>query len=124
LWGASPQSIWSATWVPGPTYAGSSIRVDAQTPNPALVGSVQVSVAVASNPTVPVVTAGGIASSGDYSSAPALGLLVSIFGSGLDDQPGQNNSLPLPAELSTTSVVLSGGAQLPLLYVSSAQINV
>jgi uncharacterized protein (TIGR03437 family) len=115
---------WSATWVPGPTYAGSSIRVDAQTPNPALVGSVQVSVAVASNPTVPVVTAGGIVSSGDYSSAPALGLLVSIFGSGLADATGQNSSLPLPTELSTTSVVLSGGAQLPLLYVSSGQINV
>jgi adhesin/invasin len=115
---------WSATWVPGPTYAGSSIRVDAQTPNPALAGSVQVSVAVAANPTVPVVTAGGIVSSGDYSSAPALGLLVSIFGSGLADQPAQNSSLPLPPELSTTSVVLSGGAQLPLLYVSSSQINV
>jgi uncharacterized protein (TIGR03437 family) len=38
--------------------------------------------------------------------------------------PGQNSSLPLPTELSTTSVVLSGGAQLPLLYVSSSQINV
>jgi uncharacterized protein (TIGR03437 family) len=115
---------WSATWVPGPNYAGSSIRVDAQTPNPALVGSVQVSVGVASNPTVPVVTAGGIVSSGDYSSAPALGLLVSIFGSGLADAPAQNSSLPLPTELSTTSVVLSGGAQLPLLYVASGQINV
>jgi adhesin/invasin len=115
---------WSATWVPGPTYSGSSIRVDAQTPNPALAGSVQVSVAVAANPTVPVVTAGGIVSSGDYSSAPALGLLVSIFGSGLANASAQNSSLPLPTELSTTSVVLSGGAQLPLLYVSSTQINV
>jgi adhesin/invasin len=98
--------------------------VDAQTPNPALAGSVQVSVAVAANPTVPVVTTGGIVSSGDYSSAPALGLLVSIFGSGLANASAQNSSLPLPTELSTTSVVLSGGAQLPLLYVSSTQINV
>jgi len=115
---------WSATWVPGPTYPASVIRVDAQTLQPPLSGSVQVSVGITSNPQVPIVSAGGIVSTGDYTSSPALGLLVSIFGSGLADQPEQNTGLPLPVQLGSTSVLLSGGAEIPLLYVSGSQINV
>jgi uncharacterized protein (TIGR03437 family) len=75
------------------------------------------------NPSVPVVSAGGIVSSADFASAPALGLLVSIFGSGLADNPVPTG-LPLPTELGTTSVVLSSGEQLPLLYAADSIINV
>jgi adhesin/invasin len=113
---------WAGTWVPQNSTAGFTVNADAQ--QLPLIGSAQVSGQVFSNPTVPIVFSGGLVSSGDYTSLPALGLLVSIFGSNLADGSAQNSSLPLPPELGTTSVVLSGGAQLPLLYVSSGQINV
>jgi uncharacterized protein (TIGR03437 family) len=86
-----------------------------------LTGSVAVTGQVSSNPTVPVVSKGGVVSSGDYAGAPALGLLVSIFGSGLADS-GVSAPVPLPPQLGTTQVVL-GGEALPLLYVSDSVIN-
>jgi uncharacterized protein (TIGR03437 family) len=85
---------------------------------------VQVTGQILSNPTVPVVTAGGVVSSGDFASAPAVGLLVSIFGSGLADAP-LGASLPLPLSLESTSVYLSGSSTaLPLLYAADSIINV
>jgi uncharacterized protein (TIGR03437 family) len=113
---------WAGTWVPQNSTAGFTVNADAQ--QLPLTGNVQVTGQVFSNPTVPIVFPGGAVSSGDYTSLPALGLLVSIFGSDLADGSAQNSSLPLPPELGTTSVFLSGGAQLPLLYVSSGQVNV
>jgi uncharacterized protein (TIGR03437 family) len=117
---------WSATWVPSRNYPGATVRIDAQSvaaPVP-INGSVQVAVSVGSNPQAPVVFTGGIVSTGDFSSAPALGLLVSIFGSGLADSAQANSSLPLPPQLGSTSVFLSSGEQLPLLYVADGLINV
>jgi len=115
---------WSGTWVPGPSYPNSIIRVDAQTLQPPPIsGNAQVSVGITSNPQVPVVTPGGVVSSGDYASSPALGLLVSIFGSGLADEPVPSTTLPLPRKVGTTGVTLSDGEELPLLYVSNGQIN-
>jgi uncharacterized protein (TIGR03437 family) len=116
--------IWSATWVPGRIYPGATIRVDAQNTQTLLSGSAQVAVQIGFNPAVPEVSAGGIVSSADYASSPALGLLVSIFGSGLADSPQSNFSLPLPLQLGSTSAFLSSGEQLPLLYVSDSLINV
>ena len=70
------------------------------------------------------VSAGGVVSSADYASAPAVGLLVSIFGSGLADAP-VSAGLPLPPSLGSTSVVLSGSSTpLPLLYAAGEIINV
>jgi uncharacterized protein (TIGR03437 family) len=114
---------WSATWVPGRGYSGASVRVDANTVNPGLTGSALVSATVVANPTAPVIYPGGVVSSGDYSSPPALGLLVSIFGSGLADS-GYPAGLPLPSTLGTTSVLLSNGESLPLLYAADGLINV
>jgi uncharacterized protein (TIGR03437 family) len=113
---------WAGTWVPQNSTAGFVVNADAQ--QLPLIGSVQVSGQVFSNPTVPIVFSGGLVSSGDYTGLPALGLLVSIFGTDLADGSAQNASLPLPTELGTTSVILSGGSQLPLLYVGSGQVNV
>ena len=112
---------WAGTWVPQHNAAEFTVRADAQA-SP-LSGSVAVTGQVSSNPTVPVVTAGGVVSSGDFASAPALGLLVSIFGSGLADAP-VSGTLPLLSQLGSTSVLLSGGEVLPLLYVSDSVINV
>lgn len=113
---------WAGTWVPEHSATGFSARADAQ--QLPLSGSVAVTGQVSSNPNVPIVETGGIVSSGDYASSPALGLLVSIFGTGMADQPAKAKTLPLPTQLGTTSVALSSGALLPLLYVSNQQINV
>jgi uncharacterized protein (TIGR03437 family) len=112
---------WAGTWVPQNNSAGFTIRADAQ--QLPLTGSVLVSGEVLSNPTVPVVSKGGIVSNADFASAPALGLLVSIFGSGLADGSLGDTGVPLPPQLGSTSVVLSD-VELPLLYVSNTQVNV
>jgi uncharacterized protein (TIGR03437 family) len=111
---------WTATWVPT-TNASSSfaVRVDVQSQQ--LTGSMQVTGQSASNPNVPIVSS--VVSSGDYSSPPAQGLLVSIFGTALADGKAGASSLPLPGQLGSTSVMVSA-TRLPLLYVSAGQINV
>jgi uncharacterized protein (TIGR03437 family) len=48
--------------------------------------------------------------------------LISLFGSNLAFERLQASSMPLPAELSGTSLSLNG-ARLPLLFVSPDQIN-
>jgi uncharacterized protein (TIGR03437 family) len=111
---------WSGTWTPSFTTATLTIRADAtHTP---LVGSVQVSGQVVKNAGVPVVTPGGVVSTGDFVTGPALGLTVAIFGSGLADAPMQPSTLPLPNQLGSTSVLL-GSETLPLLYVSDGLIS-
>jgi len=111
---------WTGTWVPVATSTGVSVRADAQSGT--LAGSVSVSGQVSSNAAVPVVSQGGVVSSIDFSSAPSLGLLVSIFGSGFATNP-VSAPIPLPTQLGSTQVVLAGQA-LPLLYVSDSLINV
>ena len=113
---------WGGTWVPQNNTAGLAVRADAQALP--LTGSVQVTGAALTNPTVPQVSANGVVSSADYASAPAVGLLVSIFGTGLADAP-VSAGLPLPPSLGTTSVVLSGNSTpLPLLYAAGSVVNV
>jgi len=114
--------IWSNTWTPVRTSSGASVRVDAQTGS-SLTGTVQVSVQVLSNPKVPVISSGGVLSSGDYLGSPAQGLLVSIFGDALADGSLGATGLPLPRQLGSTNVVVSG-LSLPVLFVSEKQVNV
>lgn len=113
--------IWSATWVPVHINALTGVRLDAQTIP--LAGTVQVNGQVGANPKTPVVATGGVLSSGDYIGSPAQGLLASIFGLALADSPLGNSSLPLPLQLGSTSVTISG-VQIPVLYVSENQVNV
>jgi len=115
--------IWTGTWVPVRASTSTVVRVDAQNDNATLRGTVEISGNSVANPRVPVVAAGGVLSTGDYNGSPALGLLVSIFGSALADGVASNAGLPLPTQLGSTTVLLSG-AQLPLLYVSDSQVNV
>ncbi|HLG99222.1 MAG TPA: hypothetical protein VKX49_23125 [Bryobacteraceae bacterium] len=113
---------WTATWVPvRSSTTALAVRADAQLAP--LNGSVQVTGQVATNPNVPLVASGGVLSSGDYTSSPALGLLVSIFGSALADGQVGANSLPLPSQLGSTSVIVSG-KQVPVLFVNDKQVNV
>src|SRR5262249_33960502 len=72
---------------------------------------------------VPVLAPGGVLSSGDYSSPPAAGLLVSIFGSALADGSLSFANAPLSTQLGSTKILL-GGVDLPMVYVSESQVNV
>lgn len=112
---------WAGTWVPTHSSTGFSARADAQLLP--LTGSVQVTGQVFSNPSVPIVSPNGVVSAGDFTSPPAVGLLVSIFGSGLADGALGDTGAPLPQQLGSTTVVLSGQT-LPLLFVSPTQVNV
>jgi len=115
-------ATWAGTWVPVNVAASAfAVRADAQLAP--LSGSVQVTGLVGTNPNVPLVSSGGVLSSGDYTSSPALGLLVSIFGTALADGQVSAGSLPLSGQLGSTSVVVSG-EQLPVQYVSDSQVNV
>jgi len=113
---------WTGTWVPvNATTSAIAVRADAELGS--LSGSVQVTGLVATNPNVPLVATGGVLSSGDYKSPPALGLLVSIFGTALADGQSSASSLPLPDQLGSTTAIVAGQA-LPMLYVSASQVNV
>ena len=111
---------WAGTWVPQNNAPGLSARADAQ--QSPLTGTVQITGGASSNPTVPVISAGGVVSSGDFASPPAQGLLVSIFGSGLADS-AVGGTLPLDNQIGSTQVLL-GNELLPLLYASDTLINV
>ena len=113
---------WAATWTPTHTGAGFSVTAAAQLAQPALQGSVKVLGQVPLNPQAPVVSPGGVVSAADYSSPPAPGLLISIFGSGLSDAATGAQGLPLPTQLGATSVFI-GDEEVPLLYISANQIN-
>jgi uncharacterized protein (TIGR03437 family) len=115
--------MWSATWVPQRNAARTTIRADAQTVTPTLSGTVLVSGQSSTNPKVPVVPAGGVVSSGDYIGSPAQGLLVSIFGTALADGLLTNSQTPLPTQLGSTSVSISG-ISVPIVFVSDSQVNV
>jgi hypothetical protein len=97
---------WSDTWVPVAVSTGFTARADATEAQ--LTGTSSVGGQVLSNPTVPVVSPGGVVASIDFSSAPSVGQLVSIFGANLADSQ-LSSPVPLPAQLGTTSVTLTTG---------------
>jgi uncharacterized protein (TIGR03437 family) len=68
------------------------------------------------------VTVEAVVNAASFAPALAPGSLVSIFGKSLARAEGRAARLPLPEELSGTVVRLNG-RPLPLLYVSSTQIN-
>jgi uncharacterized protein (TIGR03437 family) len=70
----------------------------------------------------PVVPAGGVVNAASNQGPVAPGSLVSIYGSRLSAATCSAGSLPLPPSFGGASVTIAGKA-IPLLYVSSAQIN-
>ena len=70
----------------------------------------------------PGISTGAVVNAASFTPALAPGSLISLFGSNLAFERLQASSLPLPAELSGTSLSLNG-ARLPLLFVSPDQIN-
>jgi adhesin/invasin len=114
---------WSGTWIPhSPLDKSLVATVAAQTFSPVLKGTAQLSGGAPANPTVPIVSTGGIVGTASYVASPSPGTIVSIFGLALADDVAQAANLPLPTTLQTTQVVL-GGVTLPLFFVSGQQIN-
>jgi uncharacterized protein (TIGR03437 family) len=114
---------WSGTWIPhSPLDKSLVATVAAQTFGPVLKGTAQLSGAAPANPTVPIVSTGGIVGTASYVASPSPGTMVSIFGLAMADDVMQAAGLPLPTALETTQVVM-GGLSLPLLFVSGQQIN-
>ena len=74
-------------------------------------------------PAPPVIVAGGVVNAATFREGASPGALISIFGTGLTSAPAQAAvSLPLPVTLAGTTVTVNG-TPVPLLYVSSTQIN-
>ncbi len=116
---------WSGTWLPhsiataGPATAG----IVATSFSPALYGSSGVLGKLAANPTVPLISPGGIVSAASLTAgAQAAGGLISIFGSNLATGLTAANAAPFPTAINKTSLLL-GGVALPLQVVSPGQIN-
>jgi len=76
------------------------------------------------NAGVPIVATGGIVNAASFAKNATLapGALMTVFGSALSQQTMSAQALPLPKQLGDVSVVI-GGAQVPLLYASSGQVN-
>jgi uncharacterized protein (TIGR03437 family) len=70
----------------------------------------------------PAISKGAVVNAASFTPELAPGSLISIFGSNLAFERLQASSMPLPAEMSGTSVSLNG-ARLPLLFVSPDQVN-
>ena len=70
----------------------------------------------------PVIPAGGIVSTGDFSPSIAAGSLVSIFGDNLAPASASATGTALPAELGDVRVEFEG-KPIPLIYVSPGQVN-
>ena len=84
-----------------------------------------VDIAMTAGNTVPVVEPGSVLNAASFraNSPVAPGMLISVFGTELAENPGQvAASVPLPTELNNTEVRL-GDKPLRLLFSSNAQVN-
>jgi uncharacterized protein (TIGR03437 family) len=116
---------WSATWNATHTAASVAITAQAQEVQPALTGSASIGGALQPNNATPAVSSGGVVSAANFAGNQPLapGSFGAIFGTNLSAGLTVSTQLPLSTQLGGTSVIL-GGKQLPLLFVSGAQINV
>jgi uncharacterized protein (TIGR03437 family) len=115
---------WSATWQPRASATQVTITANAQETSPSISGAASIGGALASNPTTPVISAGGAVSAASYVANQPLapGGFVSIFGSHLSSGLNQSPTLPLATQLGATQALLAGEA-LPLQFAANGQIN-
>jgi uncharacterized protein (TIGR03437 family) len=116
---------WEATWQT--QFVATSVQVDvvARMGPPPISGTTQATGALVTNSIPPPsIAAGGVLNAASYQlNVPiAPGSLVSIFGTNLADTVAGASVLPLPTDLNQTEVLVAGQS-LPLVFVSSTQIN-
>jgi uncharacterized protein (TIGR03437 family) len=118
--------MWSGTWEPRYTAKAASvvITIQAQSSQPVLTGSLQISGTLNPNQSAPAISNGGVVSAASFAAnAPlAPGGFTSIFGSNFAAGLNSASSLPLGTMLGGTQVVIAG-EQMPLLFTGSGQIN-
>jgi uncharacterized protein (TIGR03437 family) len=114
----------SATWQPRSVVPQVTITASAQESTPALSGTASIGGALAANPKVPTISAGGLVSAASLTLNQPVspGSFVSIFGSNLSNGSNQSQSYPFPTQLGTTQAVLAG-EPLPLYIAYNGQIN-
>jgi uncharacterized protein (TIGR03437 family) len=115
---------WSATWQPRASATQVTITANAQETTPSLSGTASIGGALKSNPSTPVISAGGAVSAASFVANQPLapGGFVSIFGANLSSGLNQSPTLPLATQLGATQVVMAG-RPLPLQFATGGQIN-
>jgi uncharacterized protein (TIGR03437 family) len=114
---------WAQTWVPQHPATAVTLTLSASAGGIAGTATAVASVGGTSQPP-PVVAPGGVVNSAGSAqlAAVAPGSLISIYGDRLASTAAPSPTLPLGINLAGTSVLLAGQS-LPLLFVSSRQIN-
>ena len=115
---------WSATWQPRASATQVTITANAQETAPSISGTASIGGALKSNPSTPVISAGGAVSAASFVANQPLapGGFVSIFGANLSSGLNQSPTLPLSNQLGATQVVMAG-RPLPLQFATGGQIN-
>ncbi len=115
--------LYSGTWTPRNTSSQVTILARASAPGFASAATVQIPGQVAPN-TAPVLAPNGTLDIFHPQVGAGLGPgnIVQIYGSGLAAQTSAPTVLPLPSQINGTLVII-GGMQAPLYYVSPGQIN-
>jgi uncharacterized protein (TIGR03437 family) len=100
------------------------LTVTAVNPQQQISGTSQVAGAIDSLQSQPTITQGGVVSAASPVSFTPLapGGIISIYGSLLADRTSAAQSIPLPATMGNTNVII-GGQTVPLFFVSQGQIN-
>ncbi len=118
---------WAGTWVLHTATPATTITASARLQTSAtnsIAGTAVINGNGQANPQPPLVTPGGVVNAASFvlSSTLAPGGFVTIFGSALSDQSAPASALPLPQQLSDTSVLIAGQT-VPLEYASNGQVN-
>ena len=115
---------WAGTWASRGSAENTTVKVEAQDGARSLAGTNSVTVGVRSQQAPPAVSVAGVVSAAGFQSFAPLtpGGMISIFGERLADATVSATGFPLPTRLSTTRLLL-GGRDVPLLFVSPGQIN-
>jgi uncharacterized protein (TIGR03437 family) len=115
---------WQATWQTGVTTGPVSVHVDALDPQTHLAGFRDITGNPGAQKDPPLLSSASVGSAASFVAYSPLapGGIISIYGDRLADETLQNQSVPLPTQLSNTQVLI-GGQPAPLFFVSKGQIN-
>jgi uncharacterized protein (TIGR03437 family) len=119
----APNGLYSGTWTPRNTSSQVTILARASAPGFPAAATVQIPGQVAPN-TAPVLAPNGTLDIFHPQVGAGLGPgnIVQIYGTGLAAQTSSPTVLPLPTQINGTLVII-GGTEAPLYYVSPGQIN-
>jgi uncharacterized protein (TIGR03437 family) len=115
---------WDGTWSTSHPTSSVVVTVSAEDSNATITGSREITGGLGTPIDPPLVPQGGVVSGATFApnTPVAPGAIVSLFGAKLADATGGASSLPLPNQLSGTSLV-AGGIPMPILFTSSGQLN-